>query len=104
MTSVSWKRAPERGVGLHQLLGAEVHGALQHGPVVVELAIGGVDRVQELQAVAGHLRLAAEEAADLTGEEAVPLGHGHLSESVVMVMVWLCSSHRASGVNGEISP
>ena len=98
------QRPAEGGVGLHQLLGAQVHGALQHGPVVVELAVGGVDRVQEGHAVLGHPILAPEEAEDLPGEEAVALFHRQRSARVVMAMVWLCSSHRASGVNGEISP
>ena len=49
-------------------------------------------------------RLERAYSAQRAGQEAVPLAHGHLSENVVMVMVWLCSSHRASGVNGEISP
>jgi hypothetical protein len=41
-------------------------------------------------------------AADLAFEQA---GDGaHASVKVVMVMVWLCSSHRAVGTQGEISP
>jgi hypothetical protein len=28
----------------------------------------------------------------------------YLSEKVVMVIVWLCNSHFAPGVKGEISP
>ena len=28
----------------------------------------------------------------------------YFSENVVIVMVWLCNSHFAPGVNGEISP
>jgi hypothetical protein len=32
------------------------------------------------------------------------LAYAARSDKVVIVMVWLCSSHFALGVNGEISP
>jgi hypothetical protein len=97
------ERLPEGGVGLHQLLRAEIHRALEHRAVVVRLPVGGVDGGEERPELLRHRLRAAEAAPELAFEKAVAAAH-HRSASVVMVIVWLCSSHRALGVKGEISP
>ena len=100
------KRADQRAqlaVGLQQLLRAEVERALEHRAIVVELLVGLVDGGEHRLELRRHA-IVGKVAFQLAAQQAVQLGHRHRSERVVTVMVWLCSSQRAFGVNGEISP
>ena len=93
------------GVGLHQLVGAEIERPLQHGAVLVELAIGAVDGIDEGPELrVGGRSLAAEMLSDLAPEQAVQPRAHQTSVNVVIVIVWLWRSQRAPGVNGDISP
>jgi len=94
---------PQLAVGLQQLLRAEVERSLQHGAIVVELLVRLIDRREHRLELRRHARL-GEVALQLPAQQAVQLGHRQRSDSVVTVMVWLCSSQRAFCVNGEISP
>ena len=67
---------PQLGIGLHELLGAQVHGPLEKDTVGVRLVVGLVHRVEEPAEFGGHGVLAAEVAADLAQQEAVAAGHG----------------------------
>ncbi len=85
----------------------QVHRPFEKGAVGVRLLVGLVHRVEEPPQLGGDGLLAAEVAADLAHQEAVAAGHRQGSRSsrrVVMVIVWLCSSHLALGTKGEISP
>ena len=43
-------------------------------------------------------------AFDLPGEQAMKIAHAARSDSVITVMVWLCSSEQPVVLCGEISP
>ena len=92
-------------VRLEQLLRAEVEGALQQRPVGVRLPVGVADRREEAVQFRGPWFHGTEEGMDLASQQAMEFGHRQAaSASVVIVIVWLWSSQRALGVNGEISP
>ena len=100
------KRADQRAqlaVGLQQFLRAQIERALEHRAIVVELLIGLVDGVEHRLQLGGHA-VVREKPFQLAAQQAVQVGDPHRSENVVTVIVWLCSSQRAFGVNGEISP
>ena len=90
-------------VGLQQFLRAQVERALEHRAIVVELLVGLVDGVEHRLQL-GRARLVGKIALQLAAQQAVQVGDPQRSANVVTVIVWLCSSQRAFGVNGEISP
>jgi len=57
-----------------------------------------------LTAAVGRHLVVREESLQLSSQQAMQSSHPHCSDKVVTVIVWLCSSQRAFGVNGEISP
>lgn len=76
------------GVGLQQFLRAEVERTLEHGAVVVELAIGLVDALEHWPQLGRNLTV-VKVALELTSQQAVAIRHGQRSDRVVTVMVWL---------------
>ena len=90
-------------VGLQQFLRAQVERALEHRAIVVELLIRLVDGVEHRLELGGD-PFVREKSFQLAAQQAVQSGDPHRSANVVTVIVWLCSSQRAFGVNGEISP
>ena len=76
------------GVGLQQFLRAEIERSLEHGAVVVELAIGLVDALEHWPQLGRNLTV-VKVALELTSQQAVEVRHGQRSDRVVTVMVWL---------------
>ena len=95
--------AGELGIPLEQLLGGQVQALFEHPAIRIELPIGVVDRPQEARWFFGEGDGLIRKPPELPFQQAVQRIH-YRSERVVMVMVWLCSSQRADGLKGEISP
>jgi hypothetical protein len=92
-----------RLVALDELLRHGVERVLEHPAVVVLLVVGRVHGPEQRANVARAASLGSREVALHLAQQQAVGGH-HDSASVVMVIVWLCSSQRALGVCGEISP
>ncbi len=93
---------PQLRVRLQQFLRTEIERALDHAAVAVCFEVGLIHGRDERFPLRRHVRR-TKELGQLAPQQRVLDRHG-CSEIVVIVMVWLCSSHDAFGVNGEISP
>ena len=75
---------------------------LQQLTVLIGFVVRSIDECKKLLQIRGRALDRAVAPLQLPGEEFV---HSlSASVRVVIVMVWLCSSQRADGANGEISP
>ena len=93
---------PQLGAGLQQFLRAQLERSLEHGAIVVELPVGLVHRLDHRRERGGN-RCFWKDALQLAAQQTMKVAHHQRSGRVVTVIVWLWSSHRALGVNGEIS-
>jgi len=96
----SLKHGAHFGITLRQFLRTQFQRAFEQYAIVVELLVSLIDAVDERLQPCRKVRDILEDAEQLPLDESVH----HGSEKVVMVMVWLCNSHRPDCWNGAISP